>query len=186
MYSHFRNPCDFGTSAHTLGVQSSLLCWLREGKWHFSATVAEDHRSGSTHPFRGTAFSLILPCLCPSIILVLQGTFPQDSAGQHQESLSIEKSKVDVERDRINQADSLQPLGTKLQGSFSEPFCKRDTGEFARSWYPHRPSIYPNRENIHPFCGRCPVGYAMFFQLLDYYLAVVSEQFANLIVACIK
>lgn len=28
-----------------------------------------------------------------------------------------------MESHQINQADSLQPLGTKLQGSFSEPFA---------------------------------------------------------------
>lgn len=64
--------------------------------------------------------------------------------------------------------------------------CKLDTSKFTQGWSPHSSNIYPNRENVNLFCCKCPIGYAMFFQLLDCYLAVVSEQFANLIVACIK
>lgn len=76
---------------------------------------------------------------------MLQGTVPQDSAGQQQQSFYIERSNAGTESHRINQADFLQPLDTKLQDSFSKPFCKQGTGEFAQSWYPHSSSIYPNR-----------------------------------------
>lgn len=82
-----------------------------------------------------------------------------------------------MESYRINQADFLQSPGNKFQDLFSKPLFKWDMGEIVQCWYPHSSSTYLNRENIYPFCCRHPIGYAMFFQLLDWYLAVVSEQF---------